>query len=1855
MKNGKVIIISVLAVCLLAASYFIVNRKQKPVSFDPAFSLYISAFTTGNISKESTIRIRLNHELSQSLIDSLGTTNLFKFSPSIKGVTRWINNYSVEFTPENNLESGKMYQAEFLLGKILPVPQDLETFKFDFRVIVQSFDVQVDGMKAFDNSTLQWQRIYGSVLTADVEKIEAIEKVLIAHQGEKLLPIKWDVNADRKIFSFTIDSVVRAENASVVQLEWNGKAIGVELTGAKEIKVPSLGDFIVVDKKVFYEPEQYLLIQFSDPLLQNQNLEGLIRIGAVSELRYSITDNEIRVYAPQRLTGTYEITIEKGIQNIANFKLSNVLTFEITFEEIMPAVRLTSNGVVLPGNDKFMLPFEAVNLKAVDVRVLRISENNIQQFLQVNSLRGENELKRVGTIVAKKTVYLDEDKLLDLHRWNKFVLDLTDLVKTQPGSIYQVRIFFKKEYSLYVCNSEAPPLVNGDAEGEDEMYEDDEYYYTEGSTDGSDEPDDYNSYYYPKGYRWEQKDNPCHVSYFSSQRWVSQNILNSNLGLMAKRSADGNMVLFVNDLKTTKPLSQANVEIYDYQQQLLSKIKTNSEGIAKFNTSGKPYLFIAKYGNESGYLRLDDGTSLSLSKFDVAGEEVQAGIKGFIYGERGVWRPGDTLHLIFMLEDKQKLIPENHPVSFELFNPLGQLVVKNIRAEAKDGIYSFQTVTSGEAPTGNWNVKVKVGGATFQKTIRVETIIPNRLKIKLDFGDGIYVNKPVRGNLKVTWLHGAIAKKLKTKIDLTLIGGRTEFKSFPGFVFDDPFKKVEAETISAFDGEIDENGTAIINPNIEAQNAPGVLDAVLVTRVFEPGGESSIDKFSVPYYPYSRFIGIKLPQKEKGSESLLSDTNHLVKIVAVDQSGRPVRGEMEVEIQLYSIQWRWWWDRSEEDLTNYNTSRYTKLMKRESVKLKDGIGEYSLRVNYPDWGRFLLKVVDNKGGHSSGKAFYIDWSSQYANRERAQPDGVTSLNFTSDKQNYKVGEKVILDIPTGKVGKALVSIESGSRIIETHWVDVNEGRTQFVFTASKEMTPNVYVYVALLQPHSQTLNDLPIRMYGVIPIMIEDPATKLLPKISIKDVIRPETKSSITISEKSGKEMSYTIAVVDEGLLDLTRYKTPDPWNHFYAREALGVKTWDLYDDVIGAWNSKLERILSIGGDDYKRPTSDNKAKRFKPVVIFLGPFHLAMGETRTHEFFMPQYVGSVRAMVVAGHQGTYGQAEKTVAVRKPLMILASLPRVVGPGESVSLPVNIFAMERQIKNVTVEVQPNQFFSVEGDLRQNVEFSEIGDKTIDFRLKVKSALGIGKLKVVASSGTEKAQFDIEIDVRNPNPIITDVKDSIIEAGQKINLSYKPIGMQGTNKAVLEISSFPPINLNSRLEYLVQYPHGCIEQTTSAVFPQLFLGSFMDLSPERKSEIETNIKAGILRISTFQAADGGFSYWAGSNKGDEWGSNYAGHFLLEAQTVGYTIPPSLLDQWKRFQKQKANAWSYGAYEHTTLMQAYRLYTLALAKTPEFGAMNRLKEFGAISVEAKWCLAAAYQLAGQNDIAKNITAQIGTAVKSYKELSNTYGSDLRDKAMILEALALMGEKSKAAPLVKELAERLSSAEWLSTQTSAYCLVALAKFINKSSISKKLNYSYRLNSVNKEVASLTPFSQINLPIKGTSVGMVELENKSTGTLFVRVLLSGQPESGFSLPATDNHLKIDIVYRAIDGTVIDISKLKQGTDFIAEVNVFNPGTRSDYEQMALSQIFPSGWEIHNTRLYGSDDKWKSSLYVYQDVRDDRVYTYYNLKKNQKHTYYIFLNASYIGRYYLPSIYSEAMYDASINSRIPGKWVEVFK
>lgn len=1831
--------------CVALLLTFACNKGDKvPDTFSSPknlFVAFISSYTSGIISSNAEIKVRLAKKATAAVPGEKVKEKVLDFEPAIAGAAYWEDAYTIAFRPEDKLVGGRKYKAKLQLDKLVETPKENREFRFVFQVMPQNYEIKIEDMGFYDVHTLNKVKLQGIVQTADQANSQAIEKMVSAKQNGQELKITWD-HGGANTHRFVIEDVTRGDGAGEVDVAWSGTHIGVEKTGSINYEIPSLNDFKVMSAKIRHGEENYIAVHFSDPLQTNQDLYGLVQLHQTRNApRVVINQNELKIYPASALKDEINLTIYNSIKNIAGKSLKEDFSTTLQFIQQNPGVRLTlkQNAVILPGSEGLVLPFEAVALKAVDVTVVRIYEENVLQYLQVNNLGGSNEIKRVGRPVAQKVIPLNASGVVDLNEWNRFTLDLAEIMETEPGAVYQVSINFRKSQSLYFCAD------NGEEEDGEEV--------SLGNWDDPDLPSywDYYDYNYDD-YNWGQRNNPCSNSYYYNKS-ISKMLFASDLGIIAKSSDNGNLHVYATNLLTTEPV-QSEITVYDFQQQAIGKGTTAADGIAEIEITGKPFALVAKNGEQTGYLKLTDGASLSLSNFDVSGQTIQKGIKGFIYGERGVWRPGDTLHLSFILEDKQKLLPQNHPVILELSNPKGQLETRRVSTEGVGNMYGFSIPTASDALTGNWQAKIKVGGAVFSERIKIETVKPNRLKIALDFGKEkiTALDNEISGNLNVRWLHGAKAKNLRTQIELLLTPATTSFKGYAGYSFDDPSKEFYSENQLVFDGRIDAEGNARIHTPINVgDRAPGALNAVFKAKAFEEGGDFSIDQFNIPYYPYASFVGLKAPEGDKNG-LLLTDEDHTIKIASVDANGKPINRD-RIKVSVYKLHWRWWWDNSFENLSNYVGRSYQTPIEEGYVNTRNGEGNWQFRINHPAWGRYYVKVTDPVSGHSAGQIVSVDWPG-WATGTKDGLDGVAMLSFAPEKNEYHVGEKVKISIPSSAGGRALVSLESGSKVLKTFWTPTNEGNTLVEFDATADMAPNVYAHIMLIQPHAQTLNDLPIRLYGVQSIAIIDPNTKLEPVIKMADELRPEATFTVTVNEKSGKPMAYTLAVVEEGLLDITRFKTPAPWSHFYAREALGVKTWDMYDGVIGAFGGNLERLLAVGGDDELKAPEGTEVNRFKPVVKYLGPFYLEKGKTAHHQLEMPQYIGSVRTMVVAAHEGAYGSAEVATPVRQPLMVLATLPRVAGPGEEISLPVNIFTTNVNLKQVKIEVKTAGLLNIVGAAQKTVQFNQPGDQVVYFNLKSAEALGTAKVVVTATSGSFKATYDVEMNVRASNPAMVDVEDKLVSTKTSWQVAYKPVGIDGTNEGVIEFSTMPPLNLEQRMQFLVQYPHGCAEQITSTVFAQLFLNKLTDVSKERSEKIEQNVNYVINRLLAYQLPSGGLAYWPGQTSPHAWATSYGGHFLLEAKGQGYHVPEGLLSSWTNFQQRQAEEWTPGyTTGQSDLIQAYRLYTLALAGKPALGAMNRMKERDN-SIAAQWRLALAYAVAGYTAEAQKLIEGLSTEVVNYRELAYTFGSQQRDQAMILETLVRLDDNERAFVLLKSIAEYMGNADnWMSTQTTAYTLIGIAKYAEKYALNQKMNVKVKVNNREVPLDSESAIAQIFLQ-SPNQPQQIAVENNGESPVYVRLIRNGVPLTGEEHESARN-IQLSVRYTNANGEEIPVEAIKQGTDFRATVTVHNTSMGQAYQELALTQIFPSGWEIINTRLDDTQQYYNQGKPNYQDIRDDRVYTYFDLKANERKTFSILLNASYQGKFYLPSVAVEAMYDNNIYANKAGKWVEVVK
>lgn len=1819
--------------------------------------------TQGTISRDTSIRIVFNRDIIGDSLIGKDASKVMHITPAIKGKPIFKNKSEIVWKPAEPLQPGSEYKVSIKAIGFKDVPSDAPPYQFSFHIIPLEFEIKTLGLTSVANEENKMS-LEGQLLTSDRIPSKGVEAVLKATLQGKPLPIDWTHDSSGKKHRFVIKDIIRETFATDVKLSWDGSPINIKTQGNKDIAIPALDEFKITSIRVVHEAgsNPYVQVRFSDELDESQNIKGLVQL-AKNKYKVRINGNLINIYPNKNISGEFKVTLNKGIKAKTDKVLDKDREEKVTFDDIKPQVKFVGNGSILPENSTLEIPFKAVGANAIEVTAFEIYPDNMGHFLQVNRLSGDYETRRSGRYMWRKTIPLNA---ADPNQWNRYSFNVTELMKEHYGGLVRLTLSIKRRHSTYSCSGDTPA-----AETRETLLknlEDNGVQETSG-WDGISDYIEQNSGY---DFDWNDRNNPCTDSYFVHNNHhktsVSQNFIASNIGLITKQDAQGNLRVISTDIRTAEPLTGVEFEVRNFQGQPLAKAISDGSGFATIELSATPFLLIAKKFKDTAYLKLNAKTALAVSHFDVGGKKIKKGLKGIIYGERGVWRPGDNIYLTFALQDKTGKIPAGHPVTMKLFDPRGRVVKTKTSTDSVGGFYAFRFKTKEKAETGNWMVKAYLGGSTFSKSLMIETVRPNRLKMELSF-DGTSKTEPVLyksdGNIKGTlfsqWLHGATASKLKADISVKFSKKKTRFGKFTDFIFDDPARQLASSDKVLLEGRLDNKGYLKFDKKLKTEGyAAGMLNARFTSRVFEEGGAFSISRSSADYHPYDNYVGIKLPKGDATRGMLLTDKTHTIKLASLSSKGEAV-SMGKVQVSLYKIDWKWWWDKSAESLTAYADSSHKNRLKQEIVSTTNGEGEWGFEIKYPEWGRYLIRACDLDGKHCSGKTVYIDWPG-WAGRAQEEGSGAASrLNLFSDKTAYTVGEVATIQLPAATQGRALLTIETGSSILDQRWIELDNAKTVAVDGKNKiqvevpitpEMSPNAFVHISMLQPHKDKNNDRPIRLYGIIPLEVADPKTYLKPKIMVDEEWKPESKQKIKVTETNGKTMNYTLAVVDEGLLGLTAFKTPNLHKHFYSKEALGIKTWDLFDEVIGAYGGKLERMLALGGGDAdEADNEDSKKRRFPPVVKFFGPFTLKGGETAEHDIKLPPYLGAVRVMLVAGENGAYGKAQESVFIRQSLMLQASLPRVLGPDEEVAVPVTLFAMDDSIKDVTVSVKTDDLVSVVGDAQTKVSFSQTGEKIAFIKLKTANKIGKTHIHFTATAMTEKgeqkSEADIYLNIRQPNPESARSMTQIIEPGSSWDSKADAFGLDGTNKAIMEISSVPSLNLEKRLSYLIRYPHGCLEQTTSSAFPQLFLSNVTKLSEKKQKQTEHNIKKAIERLQRFQRGSGNFSYWPGGDYDNAWASVYAGHFLIEAQKNGYLLPSNLLEKWLNFQIDEAQNFVVGSkkYAHT---QAYRLYVLALEGKPQMGAMNRLRENSTLNAKARWLLASAYQSASQPAAAKSVIEGLMPDVKTVARPDSSFSSTLGDLGLQLDSLVTLDKKQDANKLLEEIAMEMSGDKFQSTQGIAWALMAVSRYLGGDT--SNFTATLTQDGAQSDITSDKPISKTTLLKPDSSIS---LKNTSGVKLFATLVNKGVAKAG-SEQAQQKGFELGAKYEIRDevdpkkwNDLLDKPAI-QGRDIRITIYIRNTSNH-DTENIALTIPVAAGMEI----LSAAEQKVPKSLYDYRDIRDDRVHYYFGLKKDKDKTFELLVNATYKGRYYLPAVNVEAMYDGTMQARKKGRWLSI--
>ncbi|MBX2858369.1 MAG: hypothetical protein KTR17_06880 [Cellvibrionaceae bacterium] len=1807
----------------------------------------------------AAIKIRFRHPVASNNQLQQALSDVVTMQPNIDAKVIFSANDEISIVPNKPLRSGERLELSLSPQKLQGVADTLAPYTFSVQALIQDYELHIAGLKPMPNS--KQMRLHGSIKTADAADPALIEQSLTLEHLAKPLKIQWQHQVKPGLSQFQAEGIARGREASTIELQYAAQKIGVEKFGRQSITVPAVDEFRITGAQTAQSRRQYIEVNFSKALDSKQNLNGLVQIDkqAVSS---RIDGSTLRVYPAKKITGPAMLSIDKTLRSANNQSLSEAYTKELVFISELPGVRFSRSGSIIPPQESISVPIEAVNVNSLWVSAFEVYENNIPTYLQNYSLSANTADTSTGRYLWRKKITLPS---VPLDTWQRFDIDLQALMQKHAKSIVNLEISIDKSNLAISCKDDSPSLKQKKLQN----------YEGPNMQTQLQRPQWFKRYYSPdNGYvTYEQRRDPCHAGFYShySAKNVKQqrNFFMSDIGLIVKKGERLDTHVVATSIAQGKALGGVELRLFNFQHQLVASATSNKNGMATLQAKSPGFYLVAQYNDDKNYLRLPRNEALPTSQFDTRGEHLTQGLKGFIYGERDVWRPGDDIYLSFILEDTLQSLPAKHPVSLDFFDPRGNKLTTLTRSEAQGNIYTFKLATKEDSPTGNWRAVVRVGGEYFDKIIKVETITPNRLKVDLTPAQRP-LQKSAQGiatELFAQWLHGATAKNLKAKTELKLRPTKTAFEGYSQYLFDDPASSFKQYQQAVFDGSLDNRGKARFTLDFSAlQNAPGKLKATFVSRVFERSGNFSTSIRSEELLPYSQWVGLHIAQGSGYRGAIARNQDHPINIIAIDSQGKPLSGR-KLQLQVYKIGWRWWWEQSNEDLSNYVRSSGNYAVEQASlVTDAQGKAKWQLAKNNYDWGRHLIRVCDTQGGHCSGKELYLGWSW----RNQVNPDSATQLMLATDKQRYQPGDTARITIPELAEGKILYSLENGSEVLEQKWLDLEPGAKFFELAITEAMAPNVYLNTILILPQQGKQSDSPIRLYGIAPLIVDDPNKRLQPQLSLPQSVRPQSEFEVTVSEANQKQMHYTLAMVDEGLLGITGYRTPNPLDTFNKREALGVLTWDMYDGVLGAYGASLERLLKIGGGDQGQDRQKGKDRRFPPVVKFLGAFTLQAGGSKTHRINLPQYMGAVRLMLVASSNGAYGKAESSVQVKQPLNLLATLPRVLGPGERVSLPVNVFVSDASIKQVEVKVSASDIFKVT-KAQQRFTFEQPGDQIASLELEVLDKIGPGEVRVIATAGNETAEQTIVIESRAPNPASTISQTKTLQPGEAWTANLSPHGMPNTNQSAVTISSFPPINLEKRLGYLIRYPHGCIEQSTSAVFPQLFLQQLKQLDSEQQHTIETHVLAAIDKFRNFQKSDGGFSYWPGTAYINAWASIYATHFLVEAKALGYAVPNTLLDRALNFLKAPPQGRNRNRHSHFAT-NAYRLMVLARAESAEVAQMNRMRESlmqqssnSAHLQVARWQLAIAYQHLGLNDIATQLLEAGANQPYAYDVGELTYGSQLRDTAILLSAYNALDLDRQSWQTVKVIAAGLSSDNWYSTQSLAWAFIALSQYASKTVSAQGNRFAISEDAQNtwQNLQSIKTFYQQTLAPSLLRQQSWTLRNDGDKPLHIEVSNRGTPPPGQE-QARSQGLSLSATFYDNQGEQLDVGSLPQGQDFYAEITVRGLNNKPTWqlEDLALLLRVPSGWQIRNQRLEG--DSLAKGL-DYQDIRDDSVLSYFSLWKNHRwyyryndnnrdsQTIRIQLNASFAGKFYLPAWQVQAMYQGDISAQLAGQWVEV--
>ncbi len=1771
------IIIAILATIVLLSAIYLIFQDKKELVQIEDFSPIEEVQQTTNFSITFSKEI-VNDSLVNVWLDKVPIT----FNPPIPGKFQWISRDKIRFYPDVLLQPSTEYTAEISPRLVSDYGYSLRgrhEFKFHTpRFKVNSASLTFEFLPETDKEANLLSTIE---FNYDVDLKEVVKHISIQYKDGRIIPFKLNTSEPGRIIELEVEKVERGEEEKHIQLKI---VEGLQPIGGN---LGLLGDFI----KPIVMPKQ-------------QNL----KVERISPRRETPTEGHIQI----------QFNLPIDIKNVAQFiAVEPQVNYKIT---------ASHHYLYLKGDFQMGTTYQVSirkGLRAIDGSPLE------RNFASAVTFRKENIPPQIDFV--GEGFYLTKSGHLN--------------VGLSTINVEKVAIEVNK---IYVNN--LIYLLNPNDLSRNQRY----YWYDLVALGKRVYEADLNIQNIPN----EEVVTPIHIEEFlseerigifnitarlSQRRWLqaSKWVLATDMGIIAKK-AGNDLWVWVNSLTSLAPIQNAEIKLISQNNQTLMTKRTNEQGLAIFESFTQyeeqfvPYVVTVSHRNDFSFLELKR-RQIATSDFDVGGAAfLEHGYESYLYNERGVYRPGETAHLAGIVRGENMTVPTPFPVMLQVKGPDEKILDEQRTTLNEQGAVEFAVSIPDYAKTGKYLAMLMIGDKEEigRTDFNVEEFIPDRMKVKLTTDKDAYQSgESIEIDVEAMTLFGPPASGRRVEADIEIEAFPFSPTKWKSFSFQDDKKSFAKIRTDLGDQVLDDNGRFKYGYEIlKNLEAPSSLRGIISTTVLEPGGRGVSAYRGIIIHPYNHYVGLRKAKEGYAEPNQKTE----IEFIVVDNKGKPFSNR-KVEITFYRI----YWHSILKKVDAQGRYRYV------SEEVQDQVDQFTLvsesqissfTVTPEEYGRYRVVARDITSGATSSISFYASgWG--YSPWAMDHPD---RIELDLDKASYWPGEKAKVQVRAPFSGRLLLTIER-EKIFNQRVVTLTENTATIEIPVIEDYKPDVYISAHLIRSTESLERNTPVRAFGVVPLNVDNNANRLNVEIDVPEEIRPKTKLTVNFKiSKPGAGLPYiTIAAVDEGILQLTDFQSPDAHAYFFGKKRLAVETHDIYGVVLPEIESSL---LSASGDveaARKRHVTPVSVTRVKPVAFWSGLMKTDNKGYGKVSFDIPQFNGTIRVMAVIFSGDKFGNLEKKLLVREPIVLTPTFPRFLASGDEFLVPLNIYNGTGAANDFEVKLTARGPVKLIDEGVYSITIPQGKEGQVHFHLKAEETMGKVKFKLSAKGGGEQTEMTVDVPLRPPVPFVTlSGRGSLVE-GKPATFTFPSDWIEGTTDFSLSISSFPAVKFTNSLQYLLGYPHGCIEQTTSKLFPLLYFNDLARIAePElfKVNSADYYIDEGISKLENMQLSSGAFSYWPEGDYINNWSSIYASHFLVEVRKAGYAVSDRVYNRMiKALRSQVRNYRGDDPYSFQTVV--YACYVLALAGKPDKSTMLYLKNNALDKLRdySQYQLAGAFALSGDLQTARLLLPKTVTPIQEQRETGRNFNSSIRAKAIMLDILAQIDENNPSVPVLVESLTKSASenGRWYSTQENAFAFLALGKILKKQSGG---NYTGTATIDGKLYTKFDTQSQ-NFSSKNWAGKKVTIEIQGQGTCYYSWRADGIP-SKLSIDEYDHDLMVRRHYLNDQGIPVDYSSFKQGDLVIAKITI--KALNESLDNVAIVDMLPAGFEIENPRLQSRKGvDWigeKTVQPMYMDIRDDRMILYGNFQYGRNEIFYYGLRAVTEGTFILPPIRAEAMY-----------------